>query len=189
MKGKASLIVTAVILIVLIAGATVLYKSMGEKYKVDSVTETTQQGQAETENKKTKAPDFTVTDGNGNPVKLSQKFGKPIILNFWASWCGPCKSEMPDFDKAYADLKDEVTFMIVNLTDGQRETVKTASEYVKTSGYSFPVYFDETGEAGTIYSVYSVPTTYFIDKDGFIIAQGKGALDMETLKKGIEMIR
>ena len=70
------------------------------------------------------APDFTVYDRNGQPVRLSDMFGKPIVLKFWASWCGPCRSEMPDFDEVYRLLGDEVVFMLVNLTDGEVETMQ-----------------------------------------------------------------
>ena len=80
------------------------------------------------------APDFTVYDLDGNPVSLSDYFGKPIVLNFWASWCGPCKMELPDFQETYDELGGDVQFLIVNLTDGSRETVETASAYLKEQG-------------------------------------------------------
>ncbi|MDQ9824562.1 TlpA disulfide reductase family protein, partial [Acinetobacter sp. 163] len=76
------------------------------------------------------APDFTVYTVDGEAVKLSDYFGKPIVLNFWASWCGPCKMEMPEFNKMAETLDGEVQFLMVNMTDGSRETVETASQYV-----------------------------------------------------------
>lgn len=95
---------------------------------------------------------------------------------------------MPDFDEAYKRYKDGIHFLMVNLTDGSRETVETASSYIKEQGYSFPVYYDIMSEAAMTYSVYSVPTTYFIDKKGNIIAHAQGAIDRESLQKGIDMI-
>ena len=140
------------------------------------------------ENQLTQAPDFTVYDLEGNEVNLSDFFGKPIIVNFWASWCGPCKMEMPDFDAAYATYKDKINFLMVNMTDGSRETVDVASSFIEESGYSFPVYYDTEYSAAITYSVSSLPTTYFIDTEGNLIAHARGAIDADTLQRGIDMI-
>ena len=134
------------------------------------------------------APDFTVYDREGNQVKLSDFFGKPIVLNFWASWCGPCKMEMPDFEEAYKQYGTEIHFLMVNLTDGAQESMKTATAFLDNSGYTFPVYYDKDTDAAMTYQVYSIPTTYFISAQGELIAQGSGALDAETIQRGIEMI-
>ena len=134
------------------------------------------------------APDFTVYDIDGNEVKLSDYFGKPIVLNFWASWCGPCKSEMPEFNEMYSELDGEVIFLMVNMTDGSRETVESASEYVSEEGFSFPVMYDTAQYAAYTYAVYSLPTTYFLDEEGYLIARAVGAIDKDTLQQGIDMI-
>lgn len=133
------------------------------------------------------APDFTVTDYDGEEVKLSDYFGKPIVLNFWASWCSPCKAELPDFDEAYQN-HSEVQFLMVNMTDGSRETVETAREHVDNQGYGFPVFYDTESSAANAYYVNSIPTTYFIDGEGNLIAYARGMLDAETLERGIAMI-
>lgn len=192
MKEKKTLLIIVLIFVVLLVGASVLYKSLGNKVETDPFatqeqkSDNTSDQQEETTNNP--APDFTVVDIDGNEHKLSDFKGKPVILNFWASWCGPCKSEMPDFNEAYDEYKDKIHFLMVNLTDGSRETVETASSYIKEQGYSFPVYYDTMIEAANTYSVYSVPTSYFIDKKGNIIAHARGAIDRENLQKGIEMI-
>ena len=134
------------------------------------------------------APDFTVYDIDGNEVELSDYFGKPIVLNFWASWCGPCKSEMPEFNEMYSELDGEVIFLMVNMTDGSRETVESASEYVSEEGFSFPVMYDTAQDAAYTYAVYSLPTTYFLDDKGYLIARAVGAIDKDTLQQGIDMI-
>lgn len=135
------------------------------------------------------APDFTMTNASGEEVKLSDFFGKPVVLNFWASWCGPCKSEMPHFEDAYQKYGEDINFVIVNLTDGARETVETASDFIEEQGYTFPLYFDTNTEGAVTYGTYSIPVTYFIGADGVPVAQTNGALDAETLQKGLDMIQ
>lgn len=141
------------------------------------------------ENKIETAPDFTMTDASGEEVKLSDFFGKPVLLNFWASWCGPCKSEMPHFEDAYQKYGEDINFVIVNLTDGARETVEAASDFIEEQGYTFPLYFDTNTEGAMTYGTYSIPVTYFIGADGVPVAQANGALDAATLQKGLDMIQ
>ena len=134
------------------------------------------------------APDFTVYDMGGNPVKLSDFIGTPVVLNFWASWCGPCKAEMPDFDEACKALEGKVQFLMVNLTDGNAETVESASGFIAQAGYSFPVFYDTASQAAMAYGVQSIPTTFFIDAQGAAVAYYTGTMPKELLDKGISMI-
>ena len=134
------------------------------------------------------APDFRVLDQAGNYVALSDLRGMPVVLNFWASWCGPCKMEMPEFQKVWQELGTQVQFMMVNLTDGTGETVEGVTQFIGEQGYSFPVYFDTLSEGAMAYGVSSIPATYFIDGEGRLVAYGMGALDEESLRRGIEMI-
>ena len=134
------------------------------------------------------APDFTVQDWEGNMVKLSDFFGKPIVLNFWASWCPPCKAELPDFDDACKKYDGEVVFLMVNMTDNQIETVEVAKDFIKTYGYDFPVYFDVSYEAAMVYGVRSIPQTYFINAEGEAVATATGMISAAQLEQGIGMI-
>ena len=142
--------------------------------------ETTEPGYSEYD----PAPDFIVFDANGNPVRLSDMKGKPVVLNFWASWCPPCKAEMPDFDKVSRELDGEVVFMMVNVWDTQ----SAAEAIIDSMGYTFPVYFDLLEDAVGKYGIESIPQTYFIDKWGGLVAYGVGALSEADLRYGISMI-
>ncbi len=193
MKNKITVLVLISVFILLIGGSYVLYNYLSPSISSDKMTtqdeaennsETSQQ-----EKEQEPAPDFTVFDKNGKEVKLSDFAGKPAVVNFWASWCGPCQMEMPDFEEKYRELGGEINFLMVNMTDGSRETVKIASAFIEKKGYTFPVYYDTESNAAITYNVYSLPTTYFIDSSGHVTAQTTGAIDGGTLQKGIDMIK
>ena len=192
MKNKRTLLIIILVFALLIGGATLLYRQLGQNITAERLsTQAAQQegsnDESETE-QKTKAPDFTVYDAEGNEVHLSDYVGKPIVLNFWASWCGPCQMEMPDFHEKYLVLSEEVNFLMVNMTTG-RETMESASAFIEKNEYSFPVFYDINSDAAFTYGAYSLPTTFLIDADGYAVAQANDAIDAETLQKGIDMIR
>ena len=193
MSKKMLWIMLTVVLIALIGGASVLYNRLGDNYRMEQLATQPpeaiqEETEAEAETQSTLAPDFTAVDAQENQVSLSDYFGKPIVLNFWASWCGPCKSEMPEFDEAYLARGDEIQFLMVNMTDGTRETLDIAKTFVTDSGYSFPVLYDIDQKAAMIYGVTSLPTTLFINAGGEMVAYAMGAIDGETLQRGIDMI-
>ncbi len=192
MKKYVIWLVGIVVLVLLFVGAFVLYQRLSGEYAPDSLSTEqsvpqTSADDSENASGTTDAPDFTVFDKDGNQVQLSSFFGKPIVLNFWASWCPPCKEEMPDFETAYQNY-DDVQFLMVNMTDGTRETVESAQAHVEQQGYTFPVYFDTNLDAADTYRAYSLPMTFFIDKDGKLVAHATGMIDAETLQRGISMI-
>jgi len=134
------------------------------------------------------APDFEVLDENGNTVKLSDFRGKPVVLNFWATWCPPCKAELPDFNQAAEDYAGEVAFLMVNLTDGYNETIEGVKSFISANGYTFPVYFDTQYSAATAYNVSAIPTTYLINAKGEIAGQKVGMMSAEELERSIKLL-
>ena len=127
-------------------------------------------------------------DAEGQEVKLSDFFGKPVVVNFWATWCGYCKQEMPDFQEVYEEYKDQVHFLMIQSTDGSRETKEMGEAYIQEEGYSFPVYYDENREAVYVYSVYSLPTTILLDAEGRVAAYNPGLVEKEPLTAAIETL-
>ena len=209
MKKKIGWLILAAALVVLIGGASILYgKYSGEVENERLMTEDSAQavieenetaekekveesaeGAKEETKERVAAPDFTVYDQDGNAVNLSDFFGKPTIVNFWASWCGPCQMEMPDFDEKFKEYGDEINFVMVNMTDGAQETLETAKAFIEEFGYSFQVYYDTDMDAAITYGVSSLPSTFFIDAEGYAAAWAQGMIDGETLQKGIDMLR
>ena len=181
------IVLLVLVFVALILGANFLYRNLQDQVQMDTLA-TTQTEEADTGEALDPAPDFTVYDIDGNAHKLSDFQGKPVVLNFWASWCGPCKSEMPEFEDAYLTYGNDVHFLVVNLTDGVQETVTSASEYIAQQGYTFPVYYDTDMDAAVKYGVSAVPVTYFIDAQGNFVAYGQGALTAAALQPGIDML-
>lgn len=135
------------------------------------------------------APDFTVTDGGGNRVSTADLSGKPVILNFWATWCPPCRSELPAFDKLYRQYGNEVSFMMIDLTDGYRETVEGVRKFISENGYTFPVYYDTEGSAAEAYNVSSIPFTVAVGRNGNIVGTHLGAMSEAALEKLIKTVK
>lgn len=195
MKKNTTLIIMALLLVGLIAATAALYNKLSKEHGQnnlittdDTYDDTTDDTTDDTsENQKYAAPDFTVFDKDGNPVRLSDYKGKPVVLNFWATWCYYCKKEMPDFNEAYK-LYPDVQFLMVNATDGVQETMETAKKYIEKENFDFDVFYDTELQALNAYYVNAFPQTFFIDAKGNLISQGNGRLDMDSLKRGIAMI-
>jgi len=133
------------------------------------------------------ALDFTLEDMNGNKVSLSDYKGKNIFLNFWASWCGPCKYEMPFIEQLSQENKDsDLVIVTVNL----QESKDVVSKFMTENKYTFPVWLDSQGAVANQYGVSGIPLSLMINKDFKIIAAHEGYMkDYEMLKEFVDQVK
>ena len=134
-----------------------------------------------------RAPDFELTTLTGKDVSLSDYGGKKVILNFWATWCPPCKAEMPHMQKYYEKNaeKENVEILAVNLTS-QDEGGKAVQQFVDGYNLTFPILLDEKGKIGEEYRAFTIPTTYMIDTKGQIQHKIIGPMNEDMMKKMVE---
>ena len=184
------MVLLALVFAAVLLGAKRLYDTLGAQVQMDTLgTQATQSAEESgTEPAKQTAPDFTVYDMDGNPHMLSDFRGKPVILNIWATWCGYCEAEMPDFEEKYQQYGDQIHFLMVDVTDGAQETVEKASAFIAERGFTFPVYYDTELQAASAYNTSGLPTTYFLDAEGYFVAWQQGMLTADTLQKGIDLL-
>ncbi|MBT2689624.1 TlpA family protein disulfide reductase [Bacillus sp. ISL-47] len=128
-----------------------------------------------------KAPDFELKNLEGETVKLSDYVGKKVMLNFWATWCPPCKAEMPDIQKFYTEKGDEVAILAVNI-DPQYDV----AGFAKEMRVNFPILLDENEKAANAYQILTIPTTFFIDEKGIIRNKYLSAMPIEIMRQYTE---
>ena len=112
------------------------------------------------------APDFELKTLEGKTIRLSDFKGKPVLINFWATWCGPCRAEFPDFQKASVDNAETLVIIGINNTSTDQEDQVPA--FVEEFGVTFPIVLDETGETAKAYHILGLPTSIFIDSNGMV---------------------
>lgn len=130
------------------------------------------------------APDFTVCDADGKDHKLSDYAGKPIVINIWATWCGPCVGELPNFEKMYKKYGNEVQFMMVDIET--KSDFEDVSSFISYYGYTFPVFYDWYGSAYKAYGTGYVPVTIAINAKGEIVYNEVGGLSESKLESVIK---
>jgi len=132
------------------------------------------------------APNFEVVDLNGNPFKLSDLKGKPVLLNFWAKWCPPCKSELPEFERFFEEYCKQVHMVAINLTISEKSK-DAVKEFVKKQGLTFPIYLDVEGSVAETYLVRYIPTSYFLDENLVVKDMHVGPLKFKDMVKKFEV--
>ncbi|MCL2527190.1 MAG: TlpA family protein disulfide reductase [Defluviitaleaceae bacterium] len=127
------------------------------------------------------APDFAMYGIDGNQVRLSDFFGKPIVLNFWTTWCPACVTETPYFQQLYEEVGSDVHILKVSLG----EAPEHVGNFIASGGYDFPVFIDE-GDGAALYNVARIPMTFFINAEGHTVASMLGSANEDTLLRGLE---
>lgn len=135
---------------------------------------------------KVPAPDFTLVDQYGKTHTLSDYKGKVVFLNFWATWCPPCRMEMPHIEEIYKDNKnnsgDVIILGVAGPNIGREGSEKDITNFLNKEGYSFPVVFDKTGDHMIEYGIQSLPSTFIIDKEGNVVKYVPGAMQKKTME-------
>jgi peroxiredoxin len=126
-------------------------------------------------------PDFELITLDGEKMSLSSLEGKKVILNFWATWCPPCREEMPDMQKIHDEYEGEVVVAAVNLTSSEKN-IDSVKRFVDELGLTFPVLLDEDGKINKQFEVLSYPTSYIINEDGVITTKFAGAMTYEQME-------
>lgn len=147
----------------------------------------------EPEEEKIIAPDFTLIDQYGNTHTLSDYRGKVVFLNFWATWCPPCRMEMPYIEEIYNDnnqnFEDVVIIGVAGPNIGKEGDEQYIIQFLKDEGYTFPVLFDDTGRTMAQYGIQALPSTFIIDKEGYIVQYIPGAMEKSTMEALIDSVK
>lgn len=132
-------------------------------------------------------PDFELTTLAGEQVKLSELKGKKVVLNFWATWCPPCKAEMPHMENYYNNNKDKenVEILAVNLTNSEKGE-KDVQNFIDAYNITFPIPLDEKGIVGETYQAFQIPTTYMLNTDGTIAHKIIGPMDEAIMEQLVQ---
>ncbi|MEO4053742.1 TlpA disulfide reductase family protein [Solibacillus sp. CAU 1738] len=163
---------------IIIIAVVIIFFNFSDKEEKPQIEAVTTTEEAETP-ARAQAPDFSLETLDGTQLALSDLKGQKVLLNFWATWCAPCKAEMPHMQSFYEKYKDKnVTVIAVNLQDSRDKLASFVEEY----GLTFPISLDTTGEIGSQYKVFTIPTSYFIDEQGGIVQKIVGPMDEEFME-------
>lgn len=205
MKKRGLTILILLLALVILAGSYLLYTRVADRAPVQvpasvpdpsqiptvspvSTPEPPVPSPSPTQSPYPRASDFSFTDRDGNSLQLSSFYGKPCILNFFATWCPPCRAELPAFDAAYRNYGEQIHFLVLDLVDNGSETVQNGLDFVTANAYSFPLYFDSLGEGYGAYGTGYVPVTVLISADGGLVDVHVGGLSEAELQAMIDLL-
>lgn len=172
------------IILLIVVGGLYFYIGSKDKTEKKNVEQTSQGVQIGN-----RAPDFSLTTLDGRMVKLSDYRGKVVILNFWATWCPPCKAEVPEFERFYQEHhSDSIEILAVDITS-QEKSKEAVSDFIKSYGISYQIVLDETGAAADLYRISAIPTTYIIDAQGIIRQKVTGAMKYQALSDALAKLK
>jgi len=149
-----------------------------------------QEAQAPGGSESSNAPAHVLESLDGNSMSLTDFAGQIVVLNFWASWCPPCRMEMPDLNEMNAELIESgaAVLVTVNLTDGRRETRDIARQYIEENGFGFIVLFDDQGLLAGDYNISSIPQTFILDRTGNVSSMIIGATTKEAILEKVNSV-
>ena len=133
-----------------------------------------------------KAPNFTLMDINGNEVTLSDYKGKVVILDFWATWCGPCRMSIPDLISIQSEYQDDLVIIGISLDDGR--TLGDVKPYANSVGINYPVVFGTMDVVNDYGNIYAIPTSFIIDQSGKIVTSHIGLVPKKIIKGEINSL-
>ena len=170
---KKKYLISVIIMLLIFIGYVIIHQTGILNSQKSNINEGTNIGD--------RAPGFILSKMNGDEIKLSDLRGNKVLLNFWATWCPPCRLEMPDIQKLYEEHK-EVAILAVNIQEEKKKVI----DFMLDKNYNFTVALDETGQTANNYLVRGIPTTYILDENGVIIDKTSGPLTYEQM---LEMLK
>ncbi len=180
---KSNLVTWVLVLAILLIGTSYAYGKAKNNFDADAAAEQKTDAQVKSSEEPIAIPDFALYDYDTNKVNFSDFAGKTVVLNLWASWCPPCKAEMPEFNELDKQFKQsgEAVLLSINSTDGQQETKETALEFLKKNQYTMDVYYDEGLTIAAMFGIRSMPVTLVIDKNGNLFDYAMGQTTKEVV--------
>lgn len=192
---KRAMLVTAADLVLVLALGLVGYNVLSARSAATDATQVDDASTSSEASEPTETPlledyDATVYTDAGEQITLTSiAGGKPLVINFWATWCPYCIKEMPDYQQLYNEYGERVSFAFIDQTDGNRETASMAKEWLQQNGYQdLPTYYDEDLDASSAFAARSLPTTIVVSAEGQILSATAGMIDPAAMRSVLDSL-